>query len=200
MQLAPRAFGLEGFVDEVADQPPQARHARGQIVRRGLDGQVGLDELGQQLRDFAGGGFVPADFAVLARPRQAGRQLAFAIDKPAEVDVVGEDQVGQRFAVAAQLVGRGGFVQAHPHVLGLDIAQRQQAARDDEVRRAAGDALRLVGGADRTMRLVASGLRADGFKQGFERRAMGVFGGVADFEGVGHRSEIGLESNCCRHD
>ena len=192
MQLAPGAFGLEGFVDEVADQPPEAGHARGQIVRGGLDGQVGLDELGQQLRDLAGGGFVPADFAVLARPRQAGGELAFAIDKPAEVDVVGEDEVGQRFAVAAQLVGGGGLVQADAYVLGLDVAQRQQATGDDEVGRATGNALRLVGGLDGAVRRAAD-LRAHRFKQGFERRAVRVLGGVAGLQVGHHGFEISLE-------
>ena len=47
VQLTACAFGLEGFVDQVTDQPAHARHAGGQLVWRGLDGHVGLNELGQ---------------------------------------------------------------------------------------------------------------------------------------------------------
>ncbi|WP_199755292.1 hypothetical protein [Extensimonas vulgaris] len=152
---------------------------------RGFDGHVSLHETQQQLRHFCRGGFVPADFAVFVGPRQTGAELAFTIDEPAEFDVVGQDQVGQRLAVAAQLRGFGSFVEMDAHVLGLDVTQRQHAARDDEVGRAAIDALGLVGSLYGALGVLASartGLRAHGFEQRLERRAVRVLGGIADLE------------------
>ena len=189
VQLAACAFGFEGFVDQVTDQPSHASHAGGQLVWRGLDWHVGLNELGQQLRHFAGDGFVPADFAVFVGAGQAGGELALAVNEPAELDVVREDEVGQGLAIALELVAAGGFVERDADIFGLHIAQGKQATGDDVVRRAAGDALGLVGG----QYVGRAGLCAYGFKQAFECGAVGVLGGVAGLDVGGNGIEVGFE-------
>ena len=81
------------------------------------------------------------------------------------------------------------FVEVEAHILGFDIAQRQQPAGEDVVGRTAGNTLRLVGGADAGR----ARLRAHAFQQGLERRPVGVFGGVAGLEVGGNRIGIGKE-------
>ena len=89
VQFACVVFGRKGFFNQFANQPPHAGHARGQIVRRGLERNIGLDELAQKLPHLAGGGVIPFDLAVLVGLRQAGAELELAIQIPLELDVIG---------------------------------------------------------------------------------------------------------------
>jgi len=69
-----------------------------------------------------------------------------AVHVPAELQLVGQQQVAEGAAIAAQLLAPLHVAQRHADVLGLHIADNEAAAGDDEIGRAAGDALRLVGG------------------------------------------------------
>lgn len=185
MQFAALAFGAEGLFDQAADQLAHAGHARGQVLRGGLERDIGGDELRQQLRDFGRGVGIPADAAVPAGTRQPRGQAQRAVQVPAELQVIGEYQVAQRFPIASELLGSLGATQVDADILCLHIAQRHHAAGDDEIRRAAIDLFGFVDGADV--------LAADGFQQRLQRGPMGMLGGVAGLERLLDGGKVGFQ-------
>ncbi len=182
VQIAFGTLGAERLLDEAADQLRKLRHARRQILRRRLQRQVRGDELAEQLRNLAGRVVIPADAPILARTRQRCAEPQFAIKVPLEVEIIGEHEVAERSEVALHLLAAGDLPQIDADVLGLDVAQRHHAASENEIRRPAGDALRLVDGVD--------AFPADGLEQRFQRWPMGVLGGIAGLDRTFDRGQV----------
>jgi hypothetical protein len=109
-----------------------------------------------------------------------------AIHKPAELEVVGEQQVRERREIALELAGPLRFVEVGPRVFGFDVAQRQVIAfaGDDIIRSPTVGAFGLVG---------RDNVRVERFEEFLQRRAVGVLGGVAAFEGAFELGEVILK-------
>jgi hypothetical protein len=106
---------------------------------------------------------------------ESGDLTPRAVYIPAELQVIGQDEVRQVITVALELVGHFGGVERHADVFGFDVADGDAlpacvCASDGEVGRAAGDTLRLV---DRDDTLLQR------FQQRLEGGAMRAFGRIA---------------------
>ncbi len=175
------ALLLEGLLDEIAGHAGQSRHALGQLLGSAHRGRRLGQELLQQPRNGLDASPSCPDPPINGQRSQAGRLPVLALHVPAELQVVGEDQIVERFAVAAHLLGPRRRVQAPSHVLGLDVADGRTGAGDDVIGRPAVHALGLVDGGD---------VLADGFKEGFESRAVGVFGGAPRRQALLYASQV----------
>ena len=122
---------------------------------------------------------------LVAAVRQHPGRASQAVDVPAELDVIGEDQVGQRVAVAQELGALLDLVEVDADVLALDVADWDAVLVDDEVGRAVFALGGLVDGLDPG--------RADRLNQRFERRAIAVLRGPAGAELLAHGAHVGLE-------
>jgi len=96
-----------------------------------------------------------------------------------EHQVIGEDQVPQRLAIAGQLLGAFNRIQRFADVLGLHVAHQQAVLEHGQVRRPALDAPGLVDGLNVVAKRATKRL-----KQGGQCRAVGVLGGIAGGEFV----------------
>ena len=137
-------FLLEDTFHAVTQQPRLGGDALGQLARV-VDGwQVGGEEPGKQDVDQFGPFPVQGEpvFAVKAPEACYLAQLAFRV--PAKFQVVGEDQIGQAVAVAAELFIVFNVIQMDADVLAFDVACGHAVVLDDKVRSAAGDMRRLV--------------------------------------------------------
>ena len=106
----------------------------------------------------------------------------FAIDKPAELKGIGEDEIGQRGQVALHLVGAQFLIEIDVKVFRFDMADRQIAPHHLKIGRTTCNPARLVRRSDTT---------GDGFEQRLERGAERMFSGNAT-GGFGlNRSNVG---------
>ena len=175
--------------DEVADEVGEPGHAAGELLGMVDAGRLGGGKVAQQ---GEGGGMVGGVDGELARRQDAGEAgdeagFFLALHEPAELQIIGEEEIGQRAAVAGELLGIGRVIEGDADVLGLDVAEGEVAglAGDEVVGRAGGGTLGLVDGGDGGV---------ERFEQGLEERPVGVLGGVAAFQGRLDLLEINLES------
>ena len=179
---------LEGDDDDVADDVGEPGHALGELA--GLGDRLGAvgEEVVEEVEDGLGAGGVARDLALARRAAEAGGGAGLAVHVPAELEVVGQDEVGEGAKVALELGRLLDLGERGVDVLGLDVADGEQAgggaAADGEVGGAALDVGGLVRG---------DGLAADALDEGLEGRAVGVLGRVARPERVAELAEIGVE-------
>ena len=124
---------LECGRDDVADQVRQPGHAHGQKLRagdrRGLVGQ----EIAQQLPDRFRATLFGGQLAACPGTGQPGGSPQLAVGIPAELQIIGQDQVRQGAAIAGQLLGALRLVQRLADVLGLDVADVDRPVRFPEL-------------------------------------------------------------------
>ena len=109
----------------------------------------------------------------------------FAADEPAELEEVGEEEVGEgRQVTVFELLGTFGFVEAGADVLGLDVSSEEFAAANVEVGRAAVDAAGFHHGLH---------VRQHVLKQLLERHVVSAFGSVAGGEVAVQCGKVGAE-------
>ena len=169
----------------VTQQPRLGGDALGQLARV-VDGwQVGGKEAVKQGVDPFGPFPVQGEpvFAVKAPEACGLAQLAFRV--PAKFQVVGEDQIGQAVAVAAELFIVFNVIQMDADVLAFDVARGHAAVLDDEVRGAAGDMRRLVD----CPNLIA----AQRFDQGRKSRTVTMLGCLSGSVELGYLVAVGPE-------
>ena len=174
-------------LNQPTQQPRPRRQPQRQFAGRGDERGGGGEKVGEQFGNrFDGGG---SPFQRVNHPGatrhpslrrrgmetlcQSRRQPSFPAHIPAKFQIVGQQQIGEAGPITLQLLAGFHRIEIGPNILGLDVAQRQLAARNDVIRRTAGDPLRLVGGGHRGVQ------RLD---QRLQSRAMGVLGGVARFQ------------------
>ena len=160
-------FPRENPLDTVAQQTRLGRHAPGQLARLGDRGHSGREERLEQGAQPGGGILLRRDPALPVQPRDAHALAPLAPRIVAELQMIGQDQVGQAVPVAFQLLRGFRTVQVDADVLAFDMAQRDAAPLEDEVGRPAGDARRFVDG-------LHAG--AQPFDQCLKRRAIAVLG------------------------
>jgi hypothetical protein len=162
------ALPPESLLDEVAGHAGQGSHAFGQFPGAAKGGHLLGKELLKQVADGLSAASGLLDSAVPCDGGQAGRLPMFALDVPAELQVVSQDQVVEGSAVAAKLLGPLRCVQAGADVLGLDVADGCPGAGEDVIGCAALHALGLVDGLHSV---------TEGLEQGLQSRAVGELGG-----------------------
>ena len=201
---------LESLGHDVADHVGDSRHALRQVFgaeyRRRALGEEELEQAGQCINPTSN--HCQATVVVQLRQPHHPDRLLLSIQIPAELEIVGQQQVWQRLAVAHELLAIVGtqipwltipldLAQVDVAVLGFHIANRLRDSpalaacpRNHEIRRAAGDALGLVCGRD----------TYDGaFQQRLERRPVRVLRGVAGGQVGTQLSEVGAEGVWGRH-
>jgi len=134
---------------------------------------------------------VPADAAVLSGTGKAGGKTKLAVEIPAELEIVGEDEISEGFAITRELVGLLDVVEVLPYVLRFDVAERYGAAHENVVRCPAGDLLRFVDGLDASA--------SERVEEGLQRRAVGVLRCMSRLERAFDGLEVGLESSVDGH-
>jgi len=151
----------------MADFAGHGRHARGEFGgtakgRRRFEGEAA--QQGGDGGDFFARG---AQLAV-AHFAQACCGVVLAFDVPAELDVIGEDQVGQGAEVAPHLLRPLDAPQVFADVFGLHETDGSLPFQHNEIRRA-----------DVNMRGVIDGdeLGVQRLQERLKRRAIGVFSG-----------------------
>ena len=169
------SFLPENAPDAVAQQTRLGRHAPGQVARIGDRGHGGREERIEQAAQPVGGARLDRDPAPPVETPETHGLPPLAPRIAAELQMVGQEQVGQAVPVAFQLFPGLHAVQVGAEVLAFDVAQRDAAPLDDEVRRAAGDARRLVDGVDaRAQGARAQDARAQILDQRLKRRPVAV--------------------------
>ena len=83
----------EGLLDEIAHHAGQGSHAPGQLSRPAVDRDLLDEELLKQVGDSLNAIFGPLDLPVPGHGGESGGLPVFAFHVPAELQVVGEDQV-----------------------------------------------------------------------------------------------------------
>src|ERR1019366_4823134 len=165
--------GLECGGDAVANQMREPREPVGQFLRAFEANRVAREKFLENFFSVRDGGGVGNDFAVGLHLAQPELRAFRTVHKPAEFDIVREQQVCERGQVAFELVGFFRLVERDTNVLGLDIANQQTVlfVIDGQVGCAAFDPLGFVGGDDAWI---------ERFQQRLEGGTMRVFGVVAD--------------------
>ena len=158
---------LEG----VAQQARLVPHAPRQFGGIGGRGRAGREERIQQRPHDAFAVALTHERAVPLEAPQPRLFPQFPVGVPAELTLVGQDEVGQGVAVAPQLLALLLGLEVRADVLALDVADGDAVALDDEVGRAVGRVRGLVDG----VRTVA----AQRLQQRLHRRAVAVLGGLA---------------------
>ncbi len=125
------------------------------------------EELLKEAGDSLNAIFGPLDLPVPGHGGESGGLTAFAFHVPEEPQVVGEDQIIERSAVAPHLLGPLSDVQARAHVFGLDVADWRVSAGDDVIGCAAFHAPGLI---DRQYPIARC------LKQVLQSRAVGMLG------------------------
>ena len=161
----------------------QPGHAPRQFLRAGDRLGAVAQEVEEQRVGFGNTVVTHRQLAAAVKLRQAGDGAALAVHVPAELGVVGQQQVGQRLPVTLELppvdcerVGAGAVLlyirKAHANVFGFNVADGQPALlpADGVIGRAALDPLGFVGGRNPVK---------GGLQQRIQRRPVGVLGGVA---------------------
>ncbi len=178
-------FG-EGIHDQIADEMGPPGHALGQLVGR-INALRGLlEKTAQEGKNGLELLFIHAEFAGAQRAGQRRAAARLALDIPAELKVVGQQQVGQRAAVAAQLLGFFRVVERDADVLGLDVAEGAVVGleADQKIGRAASRALGFVGDHE-----ALAGIKP--LQKTLEKRAVGVLGRIATGEGARDFAQVG---------
>ena len=148
-QFAQRGAAAVVLAEDAGDVRAQQAGPGGHSLRQ-LGGvvdrdAVGVEEVLPERRDIDIRAWCCAELLVVAA-RQNGAPAPFPFDVPAELHVIGQDQVWQRVAVAAQLRALLHLVEIRVNVLALDMADRDPIPMHDEIGRAVFALRRLVDG------------------------------------------------------
>src|SRR5690349_21421420 len=107
--------------------------------------------------------------------------MELAIYVPAKLKMIGDDEIGEAFAIALYLGRALRATKRVPDVLCLDVTDRAHTPRDNKVRSTAGDPFRFVRCDDITI---------DGLNERLQRRTIGVLGCVPLLTNCADRPEI----------
>ena len=176
---------LEDAPDGVAEQSCLACHPPRQIGRVVDRGVVGGGERIQQRPHGIAAAALRGVRAAAVESAEASSLAQLALGVPAELQIVGEDQVGESFAVALELVAPLGSVEVLADVLALDMSDWHAAPLDDEIGRASLDARGLV---DRL-----GAIAAQRFDQRLERGAVAVLRRLSTVVGLPQRLAVGAQ-------
>jgi hypothetical protein len=91
---------------------------------------------------------VRQDLVAFTNPAQPGAVAKLPVHKPAKLQVIGQNQIGQRLFVALQLAGILCLIQGLAKVFGLHITNGKAIPAQDEIRCAALYSLWFVGSTD----------------------------------------------------
>lgn len=103
--------------------------------------------------------------------------------------IFGQDQVGKRTPVTAELIGPLRFIKRFAGIFRFNVAEHERAwiARHDKIGRAARHARRFVGGVDHRLKR---------FGKLLQRRPLGVFGGLSNVKFALDGVQVEIDRGC----
>ena len=179
----------ENAFDAVPQQSGLGGHSLGEFARIGNLWRIGRKKRFEQRADGPCAVLFGNDSALTVDAPEARRLTQIAVGVPAELQIVGQNKVGQPGPITRQLFVGFHTIQVYANVLALDVSHRHSAADDDEIRRAACNVRRLVDG--------AHAIAAQFFDQRLQRGPVAVLGRLPRRQRLRESAAIGAERTVC---